>query len=433
VFYLVSAFIAFLSYFSDIGLAAALIQKKDELTKDDLVTTFTIQQALVVGVSLLALAISAPLSRYYGLDNAGMWLLRSLVVSFFLSSLKTIPSVLLERKLEFNKLVLPQILETVGFYAVAVSMAWQGFGVTSFTWAVLVRGLVGLIGIYIVSPWRIQVGISWPIAKKLMKFGVPFQLNSFIALLKDDLLTIVLGKILTLGEIGYIGWAKKWAEVPLRLIMDSVIRVTFPVYARLQHSKEMLAKAIDSTIFALAALLLPISVGLLFFVQPAIELIPRYEKWEPAILSFYFFVVTAAVAAFSTTLTNALNAIGKIRVTLSLMIMWTVLGWLLTLFLVHILGFVGVSVALFIISWTIGIVVILVRQSVKISMLKSLGVPLGCVCVQAVWYGLLRGSAPYELWRLTLVGISGAILYGVLLWLFERKKILYFLALRKGG
>jgi O-antigen/teichoic acid export membrane protein len=431
VFYLVSAFISFLSYFSDIGLAAALIQKKEDLTKEDLVTTFTIQQGLVVTISGLALLFSGMLSQFYGLDSAGIWLMRALIVSFFLSSLKTIPSVLLERKLEFSKLVVPQILETVGFYVVAVVMAWKGYGITSFTWAVLIRGVVGLIGIYVVSPWPIRIGFSLPVAKKLMRFGIPFQLNSFLALLKDDLLTIVLGKILTFDQIGYIGWAKKWAEVPLRLIMDSVIRVTFPVFARLQHSKELLAKAIDSTMFALATLLLPISVGLLFFVEPAIHLIPRYGKWEPAIISFYFFVITAAIAAFSTTLTNALNAIGKIRQTLYLMIMWTVLGWLLTLFFVHVLGFVGVSVALFIISWTIGIVIILVRQSVNISIVSSLGIPVMAAFVQAGWYFLLKGSMPYDIWRLVLVGISGVILYGALVWIFERKKIQYFIELRK--
>src|SRR5258706_6504900 len=54
VFFIVSAAIAFLSYFSDIGLAAALIQKKESLTDIDLKTTFTIQQALVILVFVVA-------------------------------------------------------------------------------------------------------------------------------------------------------------------------------------------------------------------------------------------------------------------------------------------------------------------------------------------------------------------------------------------
>ena len=57
VYFVVSAAIAFLSYFSDIGLAAALIQKKEAITREDLVTTFTLQQILVVSVVVIALAL----------------------------------------------------------------------------------------------------------------------------------------------------------------------------------------------------------------------------------------------------------------------------------------------------------------------------------------------------------------------------------------
>src|SRR3989339_2197009 len=53
IFYLVSSVVNFLSYFSDIGLAAALIQKKEAITKEDLSTTFPIQQLLVVSILVI--------------------------------------------------------------------------------------------------------------------------------------------------------------------------------------------------------------------------------------------------------------------------------------------------------------------------------------------------------------------------------------------
>src|SRR3989344_3054018 len=48
VYFVVLALINLLIYFSDIGLAAALIQKKEEPTRKDLVTTFTIQQSIIL-------------------------------------------------------------------------------------------------------------------------------------------------------------------------------------------------------------------------------------------------------------------------------------------------------------------------------------------------------------------------------------------------
>ncbi|HUD20193.1 MAG TPA: oligosaccharide flippase family protein [Patescibacteria group bacterium] len=424
IFYVVSAIINFLQYFADIGLAAALIQKKEPLTPEDLSTTFTIQQLLVFPISIITFAVAPLVAAFYKLDAAGVMLLRALVVSFFISSLKTIPSILLERNLEFKKLVIPQIVETIGFYLVAVIMAWKGFGITSFTWAVCVRAVVGLIVIYIISPWRIQFGISKPVAKKLLRFGIPFQMNSFLALLKDDLMTVFLGKILPFAQVGYIGWAKKWAEVPLRLIMDSVIQVTFPAFSRLQHSKEMLGKAIEKTLFGLATTIIPISVGLLFFVQPAVFLIPKYGKWEPALVSFFIFVISAIIAGLSTPLTNALNAVGQIKITMMLMIFWTVATWILTITLIHFIGFNGFAVGLLIQSLTIFIVVKITQRFAAFSFVEYIKWPVLAGLLQGALYYVARGSMPYSIPRLVIVAGAGVILYGGVVWVKQKERIL---------
>lgn len=422
IFYVVSAIISFLGYFSDIGLAAALIQKKEALTPEDITTTFTIQQVLVGAVVIISLILSSTIATFYRLDSQGLWLLRMLVVSFFLSSLKTIPSVLLERKLEFYKLVIPQIVETLGFYVVAVFLAWRGFGIVSFTWAVVIRSIAGLIAIYIISPWRISLGFSRGVAHKLLSFGIPFQLNSFLALVKDDLMTVFLGKILPFAEVGYIGWAKKWAEVPLRLIMDSVVRVTFPAFARIQQDRELLGKAIEKTLFGLALTIFPITAGLIFFVTPMLRIVPRYGKWEPAIFSFFLFALAAAVASLSVPLTNALNAIGKIKITLWLMVFWTTFTWILTVIFIKFFGFNGFAMAIMTVALTIGVVVYLVSQIAHFSFINSVAGPLFGMAIQAVCYFLLRDLNKSVYW-LAFVAFSGVILYGGVLWLLEKEKI----------
>lgn len=423
IFYVVSAIVAFLAYFSDIGLAAALIQKKEALTREDLVTTFTIQQVLVGMAIIIALVLSPFIGRWYGLDEPGMWLYRALAFAFFLSSLKTIPSILLERNLAFSKLIIPQILETVGFYTTAVVLAWLGFGVTSFSWAVAVRAVVGLVAMYIVAPWRPGFGISTSVARRLLRFGIPFQMNSFLALIKDDLLTVYLGKVLPLAHVGYIGWAKKWAEVPLRLIMDSIVRVTFPAFSRLQHDMARLRSGIEHTLFGLSVTILPISIAMIVAIRPLMAAIPRYGKWEPAILSFYLFAIASVIASLSTPLTNALNALGHIRTTLKLMMLWTALTWILTLSLLPIFGFNAVSVALLAITSTVVLVVALVKRVVPFSFLESVRIPVFAATTQYLASQSLISWFGSGLLALAIAESAGVILFGVVLFLFERKKI----------
>jgi O-antigen/teichoic acid export membrane protein len=287
-----------------------------------------------------------------------------------------------------------------------------------------VRAVVGLVAMYIISPWRITLRLSRDVARKLMRFGVPFQMNSFIALLKDDLLTVFLGKVLPFAQIGYIGWAKKWAEVPLRLIMDSVIRVTFPAFSRLQEHTEHLRAALEKTLFGLSLTIFPISVGLLFFVAPLIHIIPKYGKWEPAVMSFYLLTFSSILAGLTTPLTNALNAIGKIKVTLGLMVMWTVLTWILVLTLIHFYGFIGVPIAFVTVSGTLVVVVYLVKRFVQFSFWTSIIIPLLASLVQTGWYvGILR-LVPQTLVWLVPAAAGGVILYAGVVWVFGKQRIM---------
>jgi O-antigen/teichoic acid export membrane protein len=240
VFWIVSAIVNFLAYFSDVGLAAALIQKKDEITPDDLKTTFTVQQFLVVTLLLVLLLLTPLFQKFFFVSGEGKLLLYALGFSLLLSSLKTIPSVLMERNLEFPKLVIPQVLENIVYNITAVFLAWQGYGIQSFTYAVLVRGIVGLIAIYILKPWKPALALNKGSLRKLLTFGVPYQINTFLATIKDDGMTVFLGRILGSSGLGLLGWAQKWAYTPLRLFLDHVLKVTFPAFSRMQDEKEHL-------------------------------------------------------------------------------------------------------------------------------------------------------------------------------------------------
>lgn len=424
VFFVVSAAIAFLSYFSDIGLAAALIQKKEPVTEDELKTTFTIQQILVVSVCAVALILSGPIASFYNLENEGLWLFRALIAAFFLSSFKTIPSIILERELRFEKLVIPQIVETLFFNITAVILAMAGFGILSFTIAVLLRGISGVIAMYAINPWKIGFAFSKPAAKRLLSFGVPFQTNSFLALLKDDLLIAYIGKVLPLSQVGYIGFAQKWALMPLRLVMDNVIRITFPSFSRLQHEKGMLALGIEKSIFASCLVVFPAIAGLVVLSPYFVQLIPKYTKWEPALFSLAFFSINAALSCVSTPLTNALNAIGKIKITLYLMIFWTGATWILTPLAISKYGFNGVSIASAIVSFSVVVVIYLVKKYIDFSVLKVTGFPaFGALFMGTVIY-FLSPHIVRDFPTLILIIILGIVIYFLTMLALARDQII---------
>jgi len=411
VFWIVSAVVNFLVYFSDIGLAAALIQKKEKLKKSELNTTFLVQQSLVISL-LIILYLSTPfLKRYYSLSDEGEFLFYALGASLFLSSLKTIPSVLMERRLEFGKLVIPQVLENLVYNLVAVFLAWSGFGIRSFTYSVLARGIVGLIVIYMLRPWFPALNFSRKSLRKLLTFGIPYQVNTFLATIKDDGMTAYLGGILGPTGIGFLGWAQKWAYMPLRLFLDHVLKVTFPAFSRMQNDKKELEYAVTRSIFFVCFLVFPSVAGLIILAPILIKIIPRYEKWEPALFPLALISINTLFAAATTQLTNLLNAIGKIKVTFKLMVMWTVLTWIFVPFLTIKYGVNGAAFGYAMVGASSIIAIYIVRKIINFSLYRSVFTPAVAAIIMALVLLLFKGFLPVNITSVWLLVFAGTLVY----------------------
>lgn len=411
VFAIVSAIVNFLVYFSDIGLAAALIQKKEKPTDTDLKTTFVVQQLLILCIVVVIFLLTPFFSSKYGLDSKGTYLLYALSISLFMSSLKSIPSVLLERRLEFVKLVFPQILEQVVYNVALVICAMRGLGVTSFTIAVLLRGVVGLVGIYLMEPWKPGFAFSLNTLKGLFKFGIPYQVNTFLATFKDDGMTLILGGILGPVGVGVLSFAQKIARLPLTFFMDTVTRVTFPAFARMQDQKNDLARSVTRSIFFICLLVFPTLMAEILLAPILIGLIPRYSHWQPAMIPLIFVGVNFMFAAATTQLTNLLNAIGKIKTTFYLMIMWTMLTWLFIPLLSIKFGVIGASLGYALVGASSIIAIYEAKKHVNFSITDSMLKPLIGTMLMGITMYVVRLSLPATWNSVFILSITGSAVY----------------------
>lgn len=421
VFAIVSFIITFFAFFSDVGLGAALIQKKDRLSHKDLAVTFTLQQILVVAVTLL-IWLSAPFfAGKYQLGLQGIWLLRIFSISLFLTSLKTIPSILLERRLKFGLLILPEIVEVVAFQVLAVGLAFLGFGVWSFIIGLLVRSLLGTVVLFWVSPWRPRFAWDFKVAKRLVSFGVPFQLNGFIATIKDAVMPIFVGAVSGVAAVGYLNWALTFSKLPI-LFMSDIFRVTFPTYARIQHDKERLAKAVTKTIRFTNLFLFPAVFMLAATAKPIVTLIFT-DKWLPALPAFYLHLLGILVVGISNTFMDTFWAMGKTKIAVKLLVIYTVLNWATSVPLVYRYGFIGAMAG--------SVIVLLVSLPLTWYYMRKL-VPLNLFgqLWPAFTAGGLAGLITFgasgmavSLISLLTLMFAGGLIYLGLLWLFDRRQL----------
>ncbi len=407
-----------LGYFSDVGLAASLVQKKDSPTVSDLRTTFTLQQILVISGCIVMFLLAPGLARYYQFPAGGVFLFNSLLLAFFLASLKTIPSVILERHLLFKNLAAVEVVENIVYWFVAVFFAWRGDGIYAYAWAVMLRGIVGTALIYFLSPWPIGFSLSKSSLNNLLKFGLPYQLNTFIAVVKDRFIELVVWKIIGTEGVGIISWARNYSEQPLRLVMDNVTKVTFPTFSRMQNHPNDLKKSLEKTLFFISAATFPFTAGLAILAPEVVRLIPKYSKWQDALFPLTLFCINTAWASISTPLSNTLNSLGKVKINTALMLMWLALAWGLTPVLAHKFGYLGVAYATAIISVFSIIPIVIVQKITGFQFSQSILKPLlATVAMLLITIGLktiLPSSWPTLILNVLISGVVFlAALYGL--------------------
>lgn len=387
----VLASMSFFNYITDLGIGAALIQKKDA-HDIDLNSAFFTQLVLVIFAVTIGFFVGPHIiNGYKDIPGNAIYLYWSLLISFFLLSLKSIPSVILEKKVEIYKVVLVSSIENTIFYVTIIIMVLMGYTMEALITAVLLRSVIGVITMFIMQPWRPKFMFSVQSMKELLHYGIPFQGNSFLALVKDDLLIIFLGQTLGLGNLGLISFGKKYAEMAVRLVTDNINRVAFPVFARVQDNKELLAKSLMRNLFYGSLIVFPIVIGAMFTFDSGLKLFHGYyAKWNGALWSFYFFSLSTLCVSLMTPFINLFNAVKKVKLSLLFMVLWTCLMWAFIPVATHFLGYNAVAPIFLIVNSTVVFVIWQAKKIVHFSILKELhGIFIGSLLMVA-YLGIIR-------------------------------------------
>lgn len=412
----------FLSFFSDVGFGAALIQKED-VSDDDLRTTFTIQQGLVTAILIVAWVVAPMVGRFYNLGDSGAWLVRILSLSLFITSFKTIPSIMLERRLRFELLIIPEIIETVAYNAIAVYMAMHGYGVWSLVIAVITRTVLGAIALNVIAPWKIGWQLNKKSAAELLHFGVPFQLNSVLALIKDNITPTIIAVWYGPAAVGFVNVAQNISSRPME-ISTIVSRITFPTYSRIQGDKVRLKRWIEKSIHLMSVVYFPAIIGLIVTAKPILEFLyaNKSDKWLPALPTLLWFLVAAVPVMITTTYTNAIYATGHPKIVLSLMALYTAMTWGIGLPMIRYFGYVGIAMTVCLITYTtFPLVLYALKKVVVVDTFGMVIRPLVASMLMGVLVFIVEQSFVHGLLSLVAAILFGLVAYSGILYVLDGK------------
>lgn len=340
--YIISLFlVSTCALLSDFGLSSSFLQRKNELTDRDLQVGFTLQQVLTSCV-VVVLLIAAPwlVHLYPKAPAETVWLVRVLAFNLYLTSWRTMSALQLERHLQYHQLARVEVVESLSYQTIAVGMALLGGGVWSYILATLVQGVLGTLLVYRAAPWRIQFAFDRTMAKEILRYGVPFQLQTIVNSVGGWVTPLLVGSLIGPIGVGYVTWASSNGRKPL-ILTDIIMRVAFPHFSRIQDDRVEVERILTRYLGALLVI-----AGLWFSVLslagPLLIKLIYTQKWLPAAPAMIIYAAALLFDMSGWVVGLALNGLGQVSFTTRVVLCRTIGAVALSVPLVFLKGFIGV-------------------------------------------------------------------------------------------
>jgi PST family polysaccharide transporter len=414
VYAIVSFVVGMAGFLADLGMGASLIQRKEPPTEADLRTAFTLSFALnCVVTTVIMLAAPHVMTVWYHLDGSHVAAVRMMALAVLLSTFTAIPTIRLERALQFQRLAIADLLTQLVYLVVTIPLAYAGLGVWCFVWGTLVSRIVNVVAVNGLSPWIPRFSLDARSARAMLSFGLPYQLNGLVNTARESFIPTFVAFAAGAAAVGYVNWALNLALMSLFLI-PIVSRVSFPAFARLQHDPAALKGAIERSIKWVAATVFPATL-MLAALAPFIVKHVYLSKWRPGLPSFYLLCIPMLNAAYSTVMVSALYGLGRAKAVLRLTTTWAIAVWALGVPLTLWLGMHGLAASMSIVSMLSFMSVRELNKVVRVSFVPALLRLLVLSAIPATAVAVLAPLVVHSVVSLAVLALCGGLGYLALL------------------
>jgi len=267
-----------------------------------------------------------------------------LSLAFVIWSYGSLPRILLTKDLRFKTMVIPKILSKIGYGAIAIVMAFCGYGVWSLVGGRIVLEIISVFTFWYVCKWRPSLRLNKKIALELLNYGkhvITANITLFIMSVAD---IIFIGRILGSDDLGYYSIALGiggFFSIQISMLFSEVL---FPAYSNIQEDIHKLRWAYLKTLKYLSIIAVPAAFGLIAIAWYFIKVVCG-DKWLPAVYVLQILCIYGLNRSILKTTENLYLAAGKPKIITKINLFQTFLMLILLYPLTINYGILGTSIA----------------------------------------------------------------------------------------
>ncbi len=298
---------------NDRGLGTAIVQRKS-VTAGQLSSMFW--GSLVFGVLLYAVSAVAayPLAHFFRKEIVAPVVL-VMALGFVVGSFCIVQKALLTREMDFKRLSLIEIVSVLLSGAVAIVLAFLGFGVWSLAANSLLRDVFNVAGLWLCCRWRPFKHFSWKEFRESLGFSSRVLANDGAVYLIMNVDVTIIGRVLGSAALGVYNMALYLVKMPITRISAIVAKVVFPALALVQDDRRRFGSAYCRAMKFISLLTFPALVLLAVFSRELIGVVLG-EKWLEMATPLIVLTPMAMLKSVGTLRNAVLTAVGKPQVEL---------------------------------------------------------------------------------------------------------------------
>lgn len=274
--------IRFGSYFAELGVGSALVQKH-KLDERDVVSVSSVSVLLGFFFFTVLWLLAPILASSIFKSSEIVPIVRVSSLALVLGGFSITSTSLLRRTLRFRDLALIEISAfVVGYGIIGIPFALNGYGAWSIVYATLAQSALVSVLAYGKTRHAFALNISFQHVKQLYSYGSRISLVSFFEFIGEQLDTMFIGRSLGSASLGIYNRAFMLVYLPMYHVNNSIVRVLFPSFSRVQFEPERLRNAYVSLLTLISTLLIPFC-GLLFVSAREIVFVLLGSQFQDAV------------------------------------------------------------------------------------------------------------------------------------------------------
>ncbi|MFK8027226.1 MAG: lipopolysaccharide biosynthesis protein [Gammaproteobacteria bacterium] len=298
---LASVVIGLLDILDDMGLASAIVKKK-ELTDKFVAQIFGMLIIFNIGF-YAALYLTAPLVANFFEDIRLETIIEILGLQALIRIFFYIPNALMRRNMEFRNVSLIRFIAVVGQSASILLLAYMGLGVWSLVYGSLVYTGVQTIGAMMVSRYFCKPNFSFRGIGEALSFGGLITVHRVLYYIYNSADAAVMGKMVGQKALGYYSVAMQIACLPMDKFMMILNEVGFSAFSTIQDNQQKMNELLCKAVRLLGILVFPVFMGVSCTAPELVDVLFG-EKWTPVALPLQ--IVSAVMALKMMNITDPL-------------------------------------------------------------------------------------------------------------------------------